>query len=603
MVTSISAYSQWQQRVEYTMNVDMNEAKHQYSGDQKLVYYNNSPDELNKVFYHLYFNAFQPGSMMDERSRWIEDPDSRVGDRILHLTEDEQGWLKVMDLKMNGKNCTYEVSGTILEVTLPKAIKPGEKATFTMTMEAQVPLQVRRSGWMNSEGVEFSMSQWYPKLCEYDHEGWHSNPYIGREFHGIWGDYAINVTMDGKYVIGGSGVLLNPTEVGYDGKDWTKRNIPSGRVTWKFKAEKVHDFAWAADQNYIRSAITLNNGTVMHFIHKDDPEINENWLLLPDYAKRAFEFLNENYGEYPYSQYTVIQGGDGGMEYPMTTLITGGRNLRALVSVTVHEGAHSWYQGVLATNESQFYWMDEGFTQYVQTKAMRHLFGDAGRRAHEGCYQSYFSVIRAEKEEALTTHADHFNTNFAYGVAAYSKGELFLAQLEYVIGEPAVKKSLQDYFTEWKFKHPTPTDLKKIMEKNSGLELDWYFDYFINSTHTIDYSIRQVLGQDGQVTVNLERIGRMPMPVELVVSYRDGSTETYYIPLRIMRGERPMEKGEDLQILEDWPWTNVSYALTIDRHITDIQSIEIDPSLRMADVDRSNNTFELLPDVEFIWRH
>lgn len=599
--TMMAQPDRWQQRVEYSMDINMVEENHQYNGDMALTYYNNSPEALDRVFFHLYFNAFQPGSMMDVRSRTIEDPDPRVSDRISQLAPEDQGWMRVGELMMNGQPCEFVEEGTILSVNLPKPIKAGGKAKFVMKWDAQVPLQVRRSGWNNAEGVEYSMTQWYPKMCEYDFEGWHANPYIGREFHGVWGDFDVNITMNGSYTIGATGELQNPDDVGYANEELTERVAPRGRVTWRFEAKDVIDFAWAADPTYISSMAKLDNGTKLFFIHKDDPEINENWIELEKFMVDAFDYLNENFGEYPYPQYTFIQGGDGGMEYPMITLITGNRSLRSLVGVSVHEAAHSWYQGVLATNEALYEWMDEGFTSFATSKTMRRLFGDNGLPVHHYAYQGYMNIVREGKEEALSTHADHYVTNYAYGTAAYSKGQVLLAQLGYIMGEENLNEGLLTYFHTWKFKHPNSNDFKRIMEIQSGMELDWYFEYFENTTHTIDYGITEVLGQDGKVHVTLAREGVMPMPVDLVVTYQDGTSETYSIPLRIMRGAKT--GGDNWTVAEDWPWTNPTYSLTIEKHIKTIASIEIDPAHGMADIDRSNNLFEMSAGTEFIWRH
>ncbi len=209
----------WQQHVDYKMDIDMDVNNYQYQGKQTLVYTNNSPDVLNKVFYHLYFNAFQPGSEMDVRSRTIEDPDSRVGDRISKLKPNEIGYINVNSLKQDGKKINYETVGTVLEVELAQPIQPGQSVTFTMDFDAQVPVQIRRSGRDNAEGVALSMTQWYPKLAEYDFEGWHADPYIGREFHGVWGDFEVNLTIDKDYVVGGTGYLQGEPEIKGDKKD------------------------------------------------------------------------------------------------------------------------------------------------------------------------------------------------------------------------------------------------------------------------------------------------------------------------------------------------------------------------------------------------
>src|SRR5688572_8951573 len=220
---SSGAQGYWQQRVKYAMDVDVNAEANRFSGKQKLEYWNNSPDTLTKVFYHLYWNAFQPGSEMDVRSRrqgTIQigsgvDWDTRVRDRIANLKPDEIGYQKILSLKMNGKPQVFETEETILEVKLDKPILPRTKVVFDMEFETQVPIQVRRSGRDNAEGVRFSMSQWYPKLCEYDKEGWHPTPYVGREFYGVWGDYDVKISIDKTFILGATGYLQNPNQVGY----------------------------------------------------------------------------------------------------------------------------------------------------------------------------------------------------------------------------------------------------------------------------------------------------------------------------------------------------------------------------------------------------
>ena len=212
----------WQQEVDYTMEIDVDAENHQYAGKQTLVYTNNSPETLDRVYYHLYFNAFQPGSMMDVRSRTIADPDRRVGDRIYGLEDDEIGYQKVNSLMQDGDAVEYEVDGTVLVVELNEPIKPGASTTFKMEWDAQVPLQIRRSGWNNAEGVEFSMSQWYPKLAEYDHQGWHPNEYVGREFHAPFGNFDVKITIDQDYVLGGTGILQNPRA--FNSKKFCKGN-------------------------------------------------------------------------------------------------------------------------------------------------------------------------------------------------------------------------------------------------------------------------------------------------------------------------------------------------------------------------------------------
>lgn len=594
----------WQQEVEYEMNIDVDAENHQFTGTQKLTYHNNSPDTLHRVFYHLYFNAFQPNSMMDVRSRTIEDPDSRVRDRIFHLPKDEIGYHHINSLQQNGDAVEYMVDGTVLEVTLNEPILPGESVVFDMEFESQVPRQIRRSGWMNKEGVEFSMTQWYPKISAYDEDGWHPNPYVGREFYGVFGSFDVKISIDSSYVMGATGHLQNADEIGHGYAEEYDRP-DSETLTWHWKAENVHDFAWAADPDYVHTTAQVPGGPTLHFLYQTDPvaenaapgkqeQLLDYWQKLPEMTVKAFQYVSENFGKYPYDKFSVIQGGDGGMEYPMATLITGNRSFRSLVGVTVHEFVHMWYYGVLGTNESRYAWMDEGFTTYVSALTMDHLF-NAGQTENplRGSYRSYFNLVESGMEESLDTHADHYHTNRAYG-AVYFKGAVFLNQLGYIIGDKTLNSTLNRYFEEWKFKHPDGRDFLRIAEEESDMVLDWYYQYFIESTKHIDYGITSVLGHDQSTYVTLERHDLMPMPIDLMVTYEDGSQELFYMPLRIMRNTKPHERPQIQRIIKpDWPWVNPTYTLEIEKPASQIKSIEIDPSLRMADINRENNRFSI----------
>ncbi|MGS2762526.1 M1 family metallopeptidase [Sinomicrobium sp. M5D2P9] len=599
----------WQQHVDYKMDVDMDVKNFRYTGKQELVYTNNSPDVLDKVFYHLYFNAFQPGSEMDVRLKTISDPDKRMvinkgtkeepeyESRIGMLKPEETGYLKVQSLTQDGQPVTYETVGTILEVKLTSPLKPGASARLLMDFEGQVPSQIRRSGRNSSEGVALSMTQWYPKMAEYDFEGWHADPYIGREFHGVWGDFDVKISIDKDYILGGTGILQNGDEIGYGyEKQGTKVKRPKGKkLTWHFNAEKVHDFAWAADPEYIHDTLETPGGVTLHFLYKDNPEIVENWKKLQPKTAALLDFYNKNIGPYPWKQYSVIQGGDGGMEYAMCTLITGKRSFGSLVGVTAHEMAHAWFQHLLATNESKHPWMDEGFTSFISDLAENEIMERNRPNPFENAYRSYFMLAMSGKEQPQTTHGDRYAENMAYSFSAYSKGEVFLAQLGYIIGQDKLMEALQKYYEDFKFKHPTPNDFKRVAEKVSGFQLDWYLIDWTMTTNTIDYGIKEVTEEGNSTKVTMERIGLMPMPIDVLVVYNDDSYETFYAPLRMMRGVKnnPYPNLERT-VLPDWAWAYPTYEFTIDRPKSDIKAIVIDPSELMADVDKSNNgmTFE-----------
>ena len=543
----------WQQHVDYKMTIDMDVDSYQYHGSQELIYTNNSPDQLDKVFYHLFFNAFQPGSEMDVRSRTIEDPDRRVKDRISKLKPNEIGFIKVNSLKQNGVAVKYHVAGTILEVELNSPLQPGDKVVFNMDFDGQVPVQIRRSGRNNAEGVALSMTQWYPKLAEYDFEGWHADPYIGREFHGVWGDFDVTINIDKSFVVGGTGYLQNPNEIGHGYENSTLKLPKGDKLSWHFIAPKVHDFTWAADPEYIHDIYPMENGPTLHFLYKDNPDIKDNWKKLQPKTADLMRFFSNEIGEYPYDQYSVIQGGDGGMEYAMCTLITGERKFGSLVGVTAHELAHTWFQFLLATNESKHEWMDEGFTSYISDQAMNVIMDQNKENPYSGAYRGYYYLVNSGKEQPQSTHADRYHLNMAYSIAAYSKGEVFLAQLGYIIGEAQLKKTLQKYFQDFAFKHPRPIDIIRSAEKISGLELDWYLTDWTQTTNTIDYKVERIdANSNSSSMIHLKRVGAMPMPINLEIELTDGTKKAFYIPLQMMRGERPLNENEIL--LKDWAW-------------------------------------------------
>ena len=580
----------WQQQADYTMNVDIDVKTFRYSGTQELIYTNKSPDTLKRVFYHLYFNAFQPNSEMDVRSRSIVDPDVRVGARIEKLSPDEIGYLHAAALLQDGTPLSFQEEETLLVVPLAAALAPGDSTTLSMKFEGQVPAQVRRSGRNSAEGIALSITQWYPKLVEYDHEGWHTNPYIGREFHGVWGSFDVKLTLDKRYVVGGTGYLQNPEEVGHGYAEKTKKT-KGRKLTWHFIAPNVHDFAWAADPDYVHDIAEGPNGVTLHFLYKNNTKIIENWKRLQSDTVKLMSFFNNAIGPYPYKQYTILQGGDGGMEYAMCTLITGELSYPSLYGVTSHELAHSWFQQVLAFNESKYAWMDEGFTDFLEALGEQSLNGNTD--AFAPAYENYRILVAKGLEEPLTTHADRFGTNVAYDIGSYNKGAIFLSQLAYIIGPASVMESLQRFYQEFAFTHPTPNDFKRIAEKISGIQLEWYLNDWTRTTNTIDYSIKKVTAKGNQTEIILERIGAIGMPIDFGVLYKDGRQTVHYIPMQMMFGEKPPLAGvSEWNVEKDWAWARPVYTLVLDVPLDKISQLRIDPTGLMADIDLSNNVFE-----------
>lgn len=589
----------WQQRIAYTIDVDMDVLTNRFTGTQKIDYWNNSPDTLYRLFFHLYWNAFQPNSMMDVRSRQlgklmlgtdrngnpVYDWDPRVRDRISKLQPSETGYDSLRYVRINKKDQKLVYHETILEVDLDKPILPRSKISLETAFYSQVPVQIRRSGRDNAEGIRYSMSQWYPKLAEYDYEGWHADPYIAREFYGVWGDFDVNITIDKHYMLAATGTLQNPEEIGfgYQADGVKVKQAAGSTLTWKFNAENVHDFVWTADPDYTMLKRQVKNGPLFYFVYKKVDSLQKYWTALADTITKAYPFIAKTFGAYPYKNYSFIQGGDGGMEYPMATLIKS-----YSPGTAIHEFMHSWYYGLMGNNESLYPWMDEGFATYSELRVSSFLRRDTAF-PFTRTYDSYFRLVKSGKEEPMSTHADHYNTNFAYEVAAYSKGCLFLTQLGYIVGDETLDKIMIEYYNEWRFKHPNANDFVRIAEKVSGIDLQWYKQYWIYTTKTIDYAIADISDQNGKAMITIKRNGLMPMPVDLLITYKDGTREIHYVPLGLMYGTKPPENNTPRFVHNEWKWVDEQYTLSLNKPVGSIKEIEIDPSKRMADINRVNN--------------
>ncbi len=620
LAVSIQIFAQperWQQQINYKIDASLDVQKNTVKGTEEILYTNNSTDTLHKVYFHMYWNAFQPNSNMDARSRElgkttftnrrgdeVKDWDMRVRDRIQNLKPEEYGIQKVNTLTINGKAQQLIEHETILEVVLTQPILPKSSVKMNLNFEAQVPVQIRRSGRDNKEGVRYSMSQWYPKMVEYDYQGWNTNPYIAREFYGVWGNYDVTLRLDKSYMVGGTGVLQNPTAP-LD-KD--------GHKVWNFKGNTIHDFVWFADNNFKHLSKEVRKGLTLHVYYKaKDAKADSAWANVLWAAEKVLPFMEKKMGAYPYPQYSFIQGGDGGMEYAMATLLVG-----PSLGTAFHEWIHSWYQHILGSNESLFAWMDEGFTSYgeemvshyyetnfasqspyISEAAKKQIQVGLERQAkllpavQSGNYNGYIALAKSGLEEPMSTHADHFNTNYAYSNAAYSKGGTFLGLLGYMMGEAKRDQLMLNYYNTWKFKHPNANDFIRVAEKTSGLQLQWLKEYWVNSTKTIDYGLNDIQVSGNAALISVQRFGKFPMPIEVVVTYKDGTNELHYIPLDLMLGGK-VQEGTMKQINHpEWKWTHPTYTFETTQPLSAIKSIEIDPSQRMPDINRSNNKIEI----------
>ncbi|MBW3520633.1 M1 family metallopeptidase [Chryseobacterium sp. NKUCC03_KSP] len=589
----------YQQAAQYKMDIDVNAEQFTYQGTQTLKYRNNSPDELNVVYFHLYWNAFKPNSMMDQRvASQGKNGDSRLQkdgiSRLASIPKNEEGAQNIHWIKQNGKELKFEIQETVMKVYLDKPIKAHSKTTFTMEWDAVIPQQIRRAGRNNKEGVDMTMTQWYPKIAEYDYDGWATFDYVGREFHAPFADFDVTIKINKDYVVGAGGTLLNPKEVkGYDASAQIKAD--QNKATWKWTAKNMLDFAWAADKDYSVESFDVPQGPKVYFVYLKNDKTKA-WGEAKPYVTKYFQIMNSKFGKYAYPSYAFIQGGDGGMEYGMCTMILGeAKNIEDLMGLMAHEGSHSWYQQMLATNEPVRPWMDEGFTSYAESYVMHQLFPPKDNRpnAFVEKIDAYRKFLKKQIEEPAVWLGDHHDNGTSYSYASYVKGELYLVQLGYIVGEENLSKIMTEYFKEWSMKHPTDRDFLHIAQKVSGMDLKWFHHYWINTTKTIDYGIKDVQYGNTSTTITLVNNSQVPMPIDLSVITADNKMVNYQIPLNMTHTWKTKDAFGEFTTLKYWPWTQKEYTLTIPYNKSQLRVLGIDFSHRLADLNPKDNFVEV----------
>lgn len=602
----ISANAQadkWQQKIAYNIDASLDVNTNRITGVERITYTNNSPDTLRRLFFHMYWNAFQPGSSMDVRNTQLGktiigtdskgnpvfDRHKQVYDKISRLTPGQQGYQRMTEVIVNGKAQQVKEHETISEVVLDKPVLPRTSVALTINFEAQVPLLVRRSGRDSNEGVRYSLGQWYPRMAEYDERGWNANQYVAYEFYGVFGKFDVKLTLDKSYMVAATGVFQNPQQVGFGYEAAGTRVSPAkgNTITWHFVADNVHDFVWAADPDYVKTSRQIPGGPLVNVVYQSTDTTNE-WNAVADSMALAYPYMKKWFGNYPYQVFTIIQGGDGGMEYPMATLMR-----TPSTSTAIHEWMHSWYQGVLASNETLHPWMDEGFSNYADARVVQAIRKQSGF-AQEANYRGYYNLVRSGLAEPPSTPADHYTFNYTSALTSYYKGATFISQLGYIVGDSVLDKILLNYYDTWKFKHPDPNDFIRVAEKTSGLILQWYNDYWNKTTKTIDYAIDSLWEEGGKTKIRIKRLAEMPMPIDVRLTFKDSTTEMHVIPLNMMYGAKPVEDPSvSTYTHEAWKWTHPTYVFETSRRLFDLTEVVIDPSQRLADVEKRNNVLKI----------
>ncbi|MBI2722653.1 MAG: M1 family metallopeptidase [Bacteroidetes bacterium] len=617
----------WQQDVHYNIKANLNDSTDILTGKEELIYWNNSPYDISYVYFHLYNNA--------------QNKDSYAAD--LYKNNDynlkfskyraENLGTKVTKINALGQELKTELDNTILKVYLPKPVKSGESVTFNIDFETYFDKEAIRNRmklFKTFGNKHFDIVHWYPRIAVIDRKfAWTTDQHMDHEFYADFGSFYVEMTLPNNYIGDGTGVLINEQEVlpdtlrkKLDISNFLKKpfNSPPSTIikkdgstkTWKFSAINVHDFAFTADPTYRIGETNWNGVRCIALVQEPHAA---GWYNASAYIAKVLEVNSYNIGPYHYPKMICADAQDG-MEYPMLTLDGGwDPNYRSLF---VHEMTHNWFFGMLGTNETYRAFMDEGFTQFYTADTYQFIdgpielepepkskylqrFTDRKRVLDNEIYNSYFNNTVVKNEEVtLNTHSDDFNGGIRHGGGygqVYTKTAAMLKNMEYVLGRALFDKAMQHYFNQWKICHPYPEDFRNSIIMYTGIDLNWFFDQWLETSKTIDYSIGKIKRKKNDVyEITFKRKGSMQMPIDFVVIDKNDSARHYYIP------NTWFEKPTKATTLPRWigwgPKLKPTYTATLNIG-TKIKNVIIDPSYRLADVDMTNNVKHGKLDLKF----
>lgn len=621
--------SYWQQDTHYEIDATINDQENTITGSEKLTYWNNSPDTLTRVYFHLYQNAFQPGSYHD---------------KLEHLNKNKPKYGKyeqqglgtaINKFNVNGKPLKFEIDNTILFADLSQPLLPGQSITFDIDFITYYDMGSvrRRMKMFIHDGVKhYDGVHWYPRISVYDRKfGWTTDQHLGKEFYGDFGTYDVSLTFPEQYVVEATGNLTNRKEAlpeslrkqldisNYDKRMHIKIPYDSTKTkTWIYHAENTHDFAFTADPSYRIGEAEWNGIKCIALVQENKAHL---WHSMPDYITRIIKTYSEDFGMYAYPKMVVADARDG-MEYPMLTLCGGIPPSNH--SLIVHEVGHNWFYGMIGNNETYRAPLDEGFTQFLTGWALDHLDGKnfSTREAHNfyekwfidsitnlsrNVYYPYIIDALQDKDPQLNTHSDDFNNALDHGGGyrqVYYKTATMLNNLQYVLGDELFSKAMKHYFNKWKIAHPYFKDFRKAIIEYTHVDLNWFFDEWLETTKSIDYKVANVkrTGADGAYAITFKRNGDMQMPIDFRVILKDGSYRDFYIP------NTYFIKKTDAEVLPKWTgWGRLSRKYVAYIKVPGkIKNVIIDPTDRLADIYHVDNSKKCNTKLEFdskVWNY
>jgi hypothetical protein len=579
-----AAEEYFQQSVRYAIHCRLDTRDHMLTGTERIVYTNNSPDTLTKFFLHLYPNAFR-----SKQTALMKDYARRLNKTFLDLPEKYRGYLDLYDVKIDDVDAAPVVDETAAEITLPRPLPPGGSIEVTLRFEEKIRGQIERAGHRNGQ---YDLAQWYPKVAVYDEKGFHAEKLREGEYYGEFGTFDVWIDVPPHYVVAATGVL----EEGDAG--WTL-NAPGTRVrrdknekdeeykTVHFKAENVHDFAWSASPRFAVTDTTWSDIDIRSFFDSDNDKWRDSTLVQ---GVRAVEWLSKRVGLYPYPRMSLVQSlMNGGMEYPM--LVMDGGVSETLV---VHEVAHNWFYGALANDERTEAWLDEGLATAHTRWYLTDRYGPYGNRRDWNWYQkltpqytlagdarrSVASLAHEGYTERIATRSENFKHD--YFTSVYDQASLMFDALRYVVGEDDFRKIIETYFERWKFKHVNEARFQAVCEEVSGMDLDWFFEGWLHTRKTCDYSLTAMTTAGDETNgfetwVMIERFGELAMPLLLRFTFVDGSQDTVSVSGRLRTIEQTFN------------------------HSKMPKGAELNPGNEILDIDMTNNFLPRRHELQIDW--
>ena len=562
-VSGLTAQLDWQQQVDSDIRVTLDDTRHQLHGDITIVYHNNSPETLDEVWMHLWPNAYRNGKTALAKQQF------RDGDMFMfYAMSRDLGGMDSLAFTSSGQPLEWSYHPEYIDIAniqLPSPLEPGQSVEISTPFRVDLPSgSISRLGHI---GQSYQITQWYPKPAVFDKSGWHPMPYLNQgEFYSEYGSFNVRITLPENYTVGATGDFARSDATG--GKAWSEDNeqeiqrldrlnietrawiqdqgwiratnefppSSSQMKTLHFTQSRVHDFAWFADKRYkvLRDEVMLpGSGRTVETWAMFTPEEGQLWQKAPEYLHDATYYYSLWNGDYPYNQVTAVDGtisAGGGMEYPNVTVIGQMGSDSGLETVIVHEVGHNWFYGILGSNERDNAWMDEGINSFNETRYVLTKYGENkgleflvdnpnlsqsldidGFKYKWIDELSYLFPARLGVDQPIQCHSDNY-TSINYGAIVYKKTAAAFFMLQQHLGTERLDKAMQFYFDTWKFRHPTPADLKACLEESTGENLNWFFQDWIQTTKKNDLKLVQASSKRG---IKVRNVGELGSPVEV----------------------------------------------------------------------------------------